>query len=223
VHPKLFRAAVDLAVEFEAPLAIHLAETRSELELLREGTGEFVEMLRQFGVWSPDAIPRGSRPLDYLGQLAAVHHPLVIHGNYFDADELVFLAAHPHIHVVYCPRTHAFFGHDPHPWREMLLAGIGLAFGTDSRASNPDLSLWNELLFLRTRHPEFPPAELLRLGSLAGATALGVNAITGSLATGKQADLTVISLPDQSGTDAYSLLFASGNRVVSTMVGGGVT
>lgn len=220
VHPNLFRAAVDLAVEYAAPLAIHLAETRAELELLRDGTGEFVELLRQFGVWSPDAIPRGSRPLDYLLPLAAVPHPLVIHGNYFDSDEHDFLTAYSHIHVVYCPRTHDFFGHDPHPWREMLRRGIGLALGTDSRASNPDLSLWNELMFLRTHHPDVPPAVLLRLGTLAGATALGVNAITGSLAIGKQADLAVISFPDQPGTDAYSLLFAPGNRVVSSMVSG---
>jgi cytosine/adenosine deaminase-related metal-dependent hydrolase len=220
VHPDLFHAAVDLAVEFQAPLAIHLAESRAELELLREGTGEFVDMLRQFEVWSPDAIPRGSRPLDYLRPLAAVPHPLVIHGNYLDPDELDFLAAYPHIHVVYCPRTHAFFRHEPHPWCEMVSRGIGLAFGTDSRASNPDLSLWNELLFLRIRHPDFDPVTLLHLGTLAGATALGVNSVTGSLASGKLADLAVISLPEQPGADPYSLLFAPGNRVVSTMVHG---
>jgi cytosine/adenosine deaminase-related metal-dependent hydrolase len=220
VHPDLIRAVVNLAIEFAAPLAIHLAETPAELELLRDGTGELVEMLQQFGVWSPDAIPRGSRPFDYLCDLAAVSRLLVIHGNYLDREELDFLAACPHIHVVYCPRTHAYFQHEPHPWRDMLSRGIGVALGTDSRASNPDLSLWNELLFLNRRHPDVPPATLLHLGTLAAATALGVNDITGSLVSGKLADLAVISLPAIGGTDAAALLFDPGNRVVSTMVSG---
>lgn len=220
VHPDLIRAAVNLAIEFDAPLTIHLAETRAELELLRDGSGEFVEMLQQFGVWTPDAIPRGSRPLDYLRPLAAVPHPLVIHGNYLDREELNFLAAHQNIHVVYCPRTHDFFQHETHPWREMISRGISVALGTDSRASNPDLSLWNELQFLHVRHPDFPLAALLRLGTHAGAAALGVDDITGSLASGKLADLAVMSLPNKSGTDPHALLFDPGNRVVSTMICG---
>lgn len=209
VHPRLYQALVDLAAEFRAPLAVHLAESHGELELLAQGTGEFVQFLQELGVWQPDSIPHGSRPLDYLRPLQALEHALVIHGNYLVADELDFLAGRSNITVVYCPRTHAYFGHTSHPWREMLDRGICVALGTDSRASNPDLSLWNELLFLRTQYPEFDPARLLRLGTLDGAAALGFDSELGTIAPGKAANLAVVALPAVPGTNPYELLFHS--------------
>ncbi len=50
--------------------------------------------------------------------------------------------------VVYCPRTHAFFGHEPYPLAELLQRGVRVALGTDSRASNPDLDMWTEMRFV---------------------------------------------------------------------------
>ncbi|HVW01460.1 MAG TPA: amidohydrolase family protein [Planctomycetaceae bacterium] len=206
VHPDLVRGCVDLCREAGAPLALHLAETRAELELLDRGTGEFVEMLTAFGAWEPTAIPRGSRPLDSLQMLAPLPRALVVHGNYLADDEQQFLADHPHLTVVYCPRTHAFFGHAAHPWRELLARGVSVAIGTDSRGSNPDLSLWRELQFLHERFPEIDPSEILELGTLAGARALGCEADFGTLTPGKQAAICAIRLPEREG-DAHQLLF----------------
>ena len=50
--------------------------------------------------------------------------------------------------IVYCPRTHAAFGHPPHPFREFLARGVRVALGTDSLASNPDLDLLAEARFV---------------------------------------------------------------------------
>ncbi len=213
VHPDLLRGLIDLAVKHRAPLAMHLAETRSELELLATGSGEFIQFLQELGVWRDDAIPRGSRPLDYLRDLARVERALVIHGNYLDDEEIGFVGDHPNISVVYCPRTHAYFQHAPHPWRKLLSRGVNLALGTDSRASNPDLSLFGEMLFLRQLAPDFGPAQLLRLGTQNGALALGVDDETGRLVVGKSADLAIIALPDSDRSDPYSLLFDPASRV----------
>lgn len=210
VHPDLYRRLVDLAVQKQAPLAIHLAETRAELELLDRGTGEFVTMLQQFGAWDETAIPRASRPLDYLRPLADVPRALVIHGNYLAEDELNWLRDHRNVSVVYCPRTHAFFGHSPHPWLKMLDMGIAVALGTDSRGSNPDLSIWKELRCLRSQFPNVDPARLLELGTLAGAKALGCDEQGGSLEVGKRADFAVVDLNSSTGSDPYQMLF-SGN------------
>ena len=213
VHPDLFGSLVDLAAERHAPLAIHLAETRAELELLEHGTGEFAEMLQDFGVWQADAIPRSTRPLDYLQPLAKLERALIVHGNYLSSDEIEFIAQHPNLAVVYCPRTHAYFGHAEHPWQELLSGGVTVALGTDSRASNPDLSLWKELLFLRARHPQVNPRTLLELGTIAGARALGFDHQTGTLTPGKPANLAVVSLPAEDNTDPFALLFAPQNRI----------
>lgn len=220
VHPDLLRGAIDLAVQHRAPLAMHLAETPSEIELLATGTGEFVRFLEELGVWRDDAIPRGSRPVDYLRELARAPRVLAIHGNYLDDEEIGFIADHPNLSVVYCPRTHAFFGHAPHPWRTMLSQGVNLVLGTDSRASNPDLSLFAELQFLRRLAPDFDPSQLLPLGTINGAFALGLEQETGSLVVGKSADLAIVALPVSSRNDPYWLLFDPASRVVGTLCGG---
>lgn len=217
VHPQLLTGLVNLAREFDVPLAMHLAETPGERELVEQGTGEFVEFLTNLGVWRPGVIPRGLRILDYLRELAVLSRVLVVHGNDLTVEELDFLATWQGASVVYCPRTHAYFGHRRHPWLELLARDVNVAIGTDSRASNPDLSLWNELLFLRRRYPQVAPARLLELGTLRGARALGQEAAAGSLAIGKGADLAIVELPRRDSSDPHSLLFDPAARVVGVM------
>ena len=145
---------------------------------------------------------------------------LVVHGNYLSEDEVEFIAGHPNLTVVYCPRTHAFFGHRDHPWQELLEKGASVAVGTDSRASNPDLNLWRELLFLRKHFPEVDPRTLLSLGTTHGARALGISEEAGCLQLGRSADLTVIRLPESHHSEAYSSLFDSNTNVLATMRAG---
>jgi len=220
VHPELFRELVNLAVARCAPIAMHLAETRDELQLLHDGTGPFVTFLEELGVWRPEAIPRGSRPLDYLRELARAETALAIHGNYLAADEVDFLAAHPNISIVYCPRTHAYFRHAEHPWRTLLAKGVNVALGTDSRASNPDLSLWNELLFLRKLAPDFDPAVLLELGTWNGALSLGLGHEMGTLEVGKSADLTLVDFAESDAAGPFERLFNPRNRIAGTVCRG---
>ena len=208
VHPDLYRDLAQLAARTHAPLAVHLAETPAELELLAAGTGEFVAMLERFNAWDPTAIARGTRPLDYLRPLESVTRALVIHGNYLHSAEIDWLAEHPQASVVYCPRTHAFFGHPPHPWLQLIERGINVALGTDSRGSNPDLSLWSEMQFLAKRFPAVDPATIVRLGTLGGAQALGRDADFGTIESGKRARLTAIKLPETSNGDPYRALLS---------------
>jgi cytosine/adenosine deaminase-related metal-dependent hydrolase len=196
VHPDLLQTACSISREGKIPVAMHLAESREELQLLQSHSGDLVDLLRSLGAWHPGALPRGLRPLDYLQTLAKAHRALVIHGNYLAPDEIEFMAARrERMSAVYCPRTHAFFGHDPYPLAEMLAAGIRVAVGTDSRASNPDLNLFAELQHIARHHPSVAPEDILRMGTLAGAEALGLAAEFGSLTPGKRAKLAVVALP----------------------------
>jgi imidazolonepropionase-like amidohydrolase len=102
----------------------------------------------------------------------------------------------------------------------LLGRGINVALGTDSRASNPDLGLWNELLFLRASFSAVDPTLLLRAGTWNGAFALGQETETGSLEIGKLADLAVISLAAESTGDPYSLLFRPENHASAVMCAG---
>ncbi|HJT34382.1 MAG TPA: amidohydrolase family protein, partial [Pirellulales bacterium] len=211
VHPGLFNRLVALAAESSAPLAFHLAESSEEIELLATGQGLFHDVLAELGFWDPTAIPRGTRPLDYLRRLAASGvRALVIHGNYLADDEIDLLAAHAdRMTVIYCPRTHAYFGHPRHPLPKLLAAGARVAVGTDSRASNPDLNLWEELRFVARTFAELPPETVLRLGTIDAAHALGLGDECGSLEVGKRADLAIVPLEGRTSCEPHELLFES--------------
>lgn len=210
VSPALLERIMLLSARQRLPVAMHLAETRDELELLQDGCGPLVELLRDLGAWQPGAIPLATRPLHYLESLATAHRSLVIHGNYLVPAEIEWMARHrDRMSIVYCPRTHAYFGHDRYPLSEMLAAGVRVAVGTDSRASNPDLSMLSELRFVARTHPDVPLDKILRMGTIAAATALGRNDDVGSLTVGKRADFVVVPIGNDTPKDPHELVLQS--------------
>jgi cytosine/adenosine deaminase-related metal-dependent hydrolase len=220
VSPGLLEKLVGLAVERLLPVAMHLAESAEELELLDAGTGPFQALLEERSMWDAEAIPRGSRPMDYLHVLAKAPRSLIIHGNYLDEDEREFIAANAdRMSIVFCPRTHDYFRHPPYPLLDLLEKRARVALGTDSRASNPDLNLWAEMRFVAKAFPRLDPHQVLRMVTLSGAEALGRDAVTGSITAGKMANLVAapLDIPRTAGADdALQSLLA--NDVWPTLV-----
>lgn len=217
VRPGLLSAAVAASAARRLPLAMHLAESRDELRLLHSGDGPLVELLRELGAWDDAAVPRGSRPLDYLRALAGSHRALVVHGNYLEDDDVAFLAQHAdRMTVVYCPRTHAYFRHEPHPLPKLLAAGVSAALGTDGRSTNPDLDLLSEMRRTTETFPQLPPGRIVRLGTSDGARALGSASEIGSLVAGKRADCIVVRTADAT-EDPEAAVLAPGSRVDRVM------
>jgi cytosine/adenosine deaminase-related metal-dependent hydrolase len=207
VRASLFDRAAVLANEFHCPLATHLAESRDELDLLHHHRGPFVDFLRDLGVWDEEGL--ASSPDDIIKRCDSQAPRLFVHGNY-----LSLTARLPHNStIVYCPRTHAAFGHPIHPFRAFLDRGVRVALGTDSLASNPDLDLLAEARFLHRRHPDLPGEVLLRMATLAGAEALGWGNVTGSFEPGKSADLVVVPLNGPDGADPHALVLDSDTPV----------
>lgn len=217
VHPELLRQLVALSVEHHVPLAFHLAESREELELLHTGGGPFKALLEWLDAWDPTAESPGMGLSDYLRMLARADRALVVHGNYLGDEEIALVAEHrDHMAVVYCPRTHAWFGHAAYPLERMLAAGVTVALGTDSRASSPDLSVLAEMRWIAAHYPSVRPETIVELGTLRGATALGCQREVGTLEPGKRANLAVVSLPEYDEGDPYELLLGGDGRVLGT-------
>jgi cytosine/adenosine deaminase-related metal-dependent hydrolase len=214
VRESLFVDAAILARDTDCPLAVHLAESRAELELLHRRRGPFVPFLRELGVWDPDGLVRSPTDVMYLCNMRTRN--LFIHGNYLAPAARVPGDAT----VVYCPRTHAAFGHQPHPLRRLFSRGVRIALGTDSLASNPDLDVLAEARFLHRHYPDIPGATLLRMATLAGAEALGWADETGSLTAGKSADLIVVPLPPGAESDPHELLLGSTEPVRAVLCRG---
>jgi aminodeoxyfutalosine deaminase len=182
--------------------ATHLAESPGELLLLANRRGPFREFLEQLGVWEPGCIAPSVEMI--LQWLADAGPGVIAHANYLSREA----AIPPNASVCHCPRTHAAFGHPPHPFREFLARGVRVCLGTDSLASNPDLDILAEARFVRSRYPDFPGEQLLRMVTLSGAEALGWADECGSLEAGKSADFVVVPLPNADAPDPHELLLA---------------
>ena len=193
------------------PLAIHFAETTAELELLKTRSGPFADFLRQMGAWYPEGLLSG--PDQVVNLLQNSTHTAFVHCNYHQPQRMMK-------HVIYCPRTHAAFHQQPHPFRELLARGTRVAFGTDSLASNPDLDVLAEARLVHRWYPDVPGEVLLRMATLHGAETLTWEEETGSLTPGKSADLVVLPLAADEPDDPHGLLFESGAEVQRVMFRG---
>jgi cytosine/adenosine deaminase-related metal-dependent hydrolase len=197
----------DLAMRAALPLAMHLAETPEEVEWLRGGAGA-VQRWHARLFKNPPRSPR-TGPTRYaldagLWRAAAT---ALIHMNYADDWlDLFTVPADRRPVVVYCPRSHAFFGHEPHPFRTMLDAGLAVAVGTDSAASHPrdqsrPLSVLDELRWLHAHHPDVPAKTLLEMATVHAAAALGLSDRVGRLRPGGQADLVAFDMVPSHSAD----------------------
>ncbi len=192
VHRELMRSLILESQQRRRPLAIHVAESRAEAELTSNRTGPLAEFLRELGAWSGSHVFCGVDEI--IAALPRTARHLLIHGNYLSDAQIGDIASRSDfLSVVYCPRTHAYFAHEPYPLMAMLAQGINVAVGTDSRASNPDLSVWRELQTIAALHTSIPPEIIVRLGTYHGAWALGREADYGTIEPGKNSDLNVIS------------------------------
>ena len=163
---ELVQQVCQLSAAERFPVAMHLAESRKSWSYWRPIRGRIVEVLDSASKpGNRRLFRRGLRPLDYLQRLATAHRALVIHGNYLTTRRNRIPRGTPRPHVGrLLPRTHAYFGHEPYPLAEMLAAGVRVAVGTDSRASNPDLRLLEELRHIARHHPDVSPDDDLADG-----------------------------------------------------------
>lgn len=193
VSDRLYVAAAEFARANGLPLALHIAESQAESDLVGAGDGAFAPGLRSRGI---EVRPRARSPVALLQQLGVLdERPLLIHVVRAAADDVTAIAA-AGATVAHCPVSNAKLAHGIAPVREMLDAGITVGLGSDSVASNNRMDLLAEahvaVLMQGVRHGD--PTALdakaaLRLATIDGARAIGLAGRIGSLEVGKDADL----------------------------------
>jgi 5-methylthioadenosine/S-adenosylhomocysteine deaminase len=178
------------AHEMDIPVTIHVHETAHEID----------EAVQHSGM----------RPLQRLNEIGLVSPALIaVHMTQLEPTEIELLAASGS-HVVHCPESNLKLASGFCPVSTLLQAGINVALGTDGAASNNDLDMFSEM---RTAallakgvagSPEALPAEdALRMATINGARALGLDARTGSLETGKEADIVAVNFDTIEATPVY--------------------
>ncbi len=203
------------------PVTIHAAESREEVQFVREGIGPFWEsLLKPLGVPAPQG--HGVGPLALLeaeGWLTP--GTVVVHAVQAEPADAARLAR-TGAAVACCPRSNAALGVGTPPLAALHRAGVRLGLGTDSLASGPSLSLWDELRAARRLLPELPARDWLRMLTLGGAEVLGLADRIGSLAPGKEADCIAVRLPAGEDPERWLLEEGSEEAVCFGMVGGRV-
>ena len=126
-----YRQCLELARHNSLPVATHLAENPEEQDFLQSHSGPFRQLWNDLDSWQDDVPTYRGSPIDMAKAIGLLDYPtLLAHVNYCNDREMNLLAK-GQASVVYCPRTHAYFGHPPHRWREMLARGVNVAVGTD--------------------------------------------------------------------------------------------
>jgi len=188
------------------PLTIHLGESLHEVEFLRSGGGPFRDLLVDLNVWTPTWQAPQCDPVEYLARLGYLQPGvLAVHAVQLTDDALGRLAEAGGM-VVTCPRSNAWVGVGLPNIGHFYAAEVPVAIGTDSLASSPSLSVFDELKELRRIAPDVTAASLLDSATRQGARALGLDAEYGTIAGGKRAALISVSLPAASVTDVEEYL-----------------
>lgn len=183
----------------QAPLTVHAAESADELSFLRTGGGPFRQLLEDLGVWNPSFAPPETDPVTYLKHLGYLTDgTLLVHAVHL-TDAALELARDAGAVVVSCPRSNAWVGGGIPRIAHWFALGMRVAIGTDSLASAPSLSLFDELAEMRRLAPDVAASALLESATRIGAEALGFGHDYGTLAPGKRAALVAVDIPESVG------------------------
>ncbi|HHH36599.1 MAG TPA: TRZ/ATZ family hydrolase [Gammaproteobacteria bacterium] len=181
---------VTYAEEVDIPIHMHVHETAAEVEGALEQHGERpLARLRRLGLLTPRL--------------------LAVHMTQLEADDIALLAESG-AHVVHCPESNLKLASGFCPVARLLEAGVNVALGTDGAASNNDLDMLGEMrsaaLLAKAVAGDasaLPAADALRMATLGGARALGLDGITGSLEKGKAADVVAVDLGEIEAQPLY--------------------
>ena len=178
------------ADELDIPIHMHVHETAHEIE----------DSIKQCGM----------RPLERLASLGLLTPRLLaVHMTQLLPNEIETLSQSG-IHVIHCPESNLKLASGFCPTQTLLQAGINVALGTDGAASNNNLDMFEEMRIaallakgVSQDATAVPAHTALRMATINGAKALGLDTLTGSLAAGKAADMVAIDLSTISSQPVY--------------------
>ena len=206
VADRTFERIATLAAQLDLPIHIHLHETQSEIE----------ESVKRHGM----------RPLERLHRLGLLGPSLIgVHAVHLDEPEIALLAEN-NCTVAHCPTSNMKLASGAAPIARLSACGVRVGLGTDGAASNNRLDLLQEMrhagLLAKVTAGDaaiLNAHELLRMATLNGAAALGLEDRIGSIRPGKAADLCAVRLDALETRPCFDpvshLVYAAGREHVS--------
>jgi len=223
----LYRRCEEIARHENVLLTTHLAESPEEMEMFREGSGPLYEFMKSIGRPMDDC--GKETPLanfltirDYSSALRAARNDknwLIAHLNELTESDFDLLeTAKRRFHVVHSPRSHGYFAHNRFPFEKLRALGFNICLGTDSLASNENLSLFAEMRAFQRSEPGISPDKILEMVTVNAALALYQESALGRIQPGFRADL--ISIPCSGSANLFQEIVEFDGPVNWMMVNG---
>ena len=196
------RNILELSKLYQVPITLHVSEMSYEMEYFREKYNQ--------------------TPIEFLESIGFFEVPVVLaHGIMLTKNDIKILEKYPNVSVVHCIGANTKSAKGVAPIRSLLEHGVTVALGTDGPSSGNTLDIFTQMrmmanfqkTYLNDRSA-FPAKEIVRLATVGGACALGLEHEVGSLTVGKKADLTLVETQSVNMFpiyDAYAALVYSAN------------
>jgi cytosine/adenosine deaminase-related metal-dependent hydrolase len=209
----LFRYCENIAQRDNILLTTHLAESREEMQMFRDGSGPLYEFMRSIGRPMDDCGTKTPLELflDLIGSGGSPNRPylswIVTHLNELTEKDFELLErSNSKFHVVHCPRSHNYFDHSPFAFDRLRSFGFNICLGTDSLASNESLSLFAEMRAFQKEFPSVSAEEIFQMVTVNPARASRYENALGQIRPGFGADL--ITVPCSTSTDIFEQILA---------------
>jgi cytosine/adenosine deaminase-related metal-dependent hydrolase len=202
----LYRHCEEIARRENIFLTTHLAESREEMSMFREASGPLYEFMKGIGRPMDDCGHETPLAL-FVGRCALPGRWIIAHLNELAESDFDLLErSRRKFHVVHSPRSHGYFAHSRFPFERLRALGCNICLGTDSLASNEDLSLFAEMRAFQKNEPRTSPEEIVSMVTVNPARALRQEDALGKIRPGFCADL--IAIPCARSTNALEEIIA---------------
>src|SRR5436190_10325876 len=190
----LYRRCEEIAQSENILLTTHLAEAREEMSMFHDASGRLYEFLKSIGRDMSDCGRKTPLGL-FLGAIGdrALSQWIVAHLNELTDSDLELLERLKTLfHIVHSPRSHDYFKHCQFPLERLRALAFNICLGTDSLASNENLSLFAEMRAFQKEFPGVSPEEILKMVTVNPATAFRQQDMIGRIRPGFCADLIAV-------------------------------
>jgi cytosine/adenosine deaminase-related metal-dependent hydrolase len=190
---------------------MHVAESDNESEFLA-GKGPLYDLMRERNFRDGDWTPPMKSPVQYMDMLGLLTRDTLCVHLVQVSDSDIELLAQRRPRICLCPRSNQKLQVGNPPVEKLFREGLPIALGTDSLASNDDLSILKEMARIREIAPVVSPDEIIRMGTINGAAALNMEKQLGSIEEGKEASLISLSVTSSSSGTLYEEIVCDGYR-----------
>lgn len=213
VSDVLFRKIKEKAQNQHSILSIHNQESLAEKQFFKEAAGPIFNHLQQtLGLDVSHWKPTGKSSLETtLHFLPKENQLLLVHNTFTEQADISVIKKHRHLEntfFVLCPRSNLYIENHLPPVRLFKKEKLNICLGTDSLASNHNLSLLQEMITLQHHFPEITIQELIEWACFNGAKALKIDPLFGSFEPGKKPGINLIT-----GVDLKNLKFTPNSKV----------